>query len=232
MLQHLVALQDLDTARDRLMHRLDHLEEMVVATAAREQLMAWEQTAVSYRQRHGELQASIAETEEESARIDAQRARLDGQLRQAIAVREAEALQHEIAELIRRRSELDDIGLAALEELAEVESEMSDHAGTEESLRRALEESDQGLELAQSDLRAEVERLDSEREALRSGIEASWLQNYDRLRSQLGVVVVRLEGAECVGCPFQLSPGELQAVRDAPADSPVDCPQCGRLIVK
>ncbi len=232
MLQLLVSLQDLDTARDRLVHRLEHLEEMAAATAAREQLMAWEQTAAAYRQRHGELQASIAEAEEESARIDAQRERLDNQLRQAIAVREAEALQHEIAELVRRRSELDDTALAALEEIAEVETEMSVHAGTEESLRRALEEADQGLESAQRDLRAEVERVDSEREMLRSSIDVGWLQRYERLRSQLGVVVVRLEGADCVGCPFQLSPGELQAVKDAPGDSPVDCPQCGRLIVK
>lgn len=232
MLDQMLELQDLDTARDRLTHRLEHLEEMAAATAAREHLLAWEQTAADYRGRYDQLQVAIAESEEESARIDTQRGRLETQLRQVIAVREAEALQHEIAELTKRRSELDDLGLGALEEQAEVEIKMSEHAGDEESLRRAVDEADQGLAAAQGDLRAEVDRVDAEREALRASIDPGWLQRYDRLRSQLGVVVVRLTDGDCVGCPFQLSPGELQEVKDAPSDAPVDCPQCGRLIIK
>lgn len=232
MLEQLLELQDLDTARDRLAHRLEHLEEMVAARAARDQLLAWEQTAADHRDRYDQLQRTIVESEEESARIDTQRERLEMQLRQAIAVREAEALQHEIAELTKRRSELDDLGLEALEEQSEVEVKMSEHAGAEESLRRGVDEADQGLAAAQSDLGTEVDRVDAEREQLRASIDPAWLQRYDRLRSQLGVVVVRLTDGDCVGCPFQLSPGELQEVKDAPGDAPVDCPQCGRLIIK
>jgi len=232
MMQPLLELQDLDTARDRLLHRLGHLEELAVAAGAREQLIDWERVARSLADRLAQLHSTIVEVEQESAEIDTALERLTGQLRQVIAVREAEALQHEIAELGQRRSALDDDGLAALEEQAELEAQMSQHATAEVSLRQALEEADHALAIAQSDLESELARVDAQRLQVRGGVESGWLDRYERLRAQLGVVVVRLEGAECVGCPFQLSPGELQVVRDAPGDAPIDCPQCGRLIVK
>jgi predicted nucleic acid-binding Zn-ribbon protein len=58
------------------------------------------------------------------------------------------------------------------------------------------------------------------------------LQRYDRLRIQLGTAVAQLVGSDCVGCPSNLSPGEVEVIKAAPADEPVDCPQCGRLVVR
>jgi uncharacterized protein len=58
------------------------------------------------------------------------------------------------------------------------------------------------------------------------------LARYDRLRGQLGVAVARLVGHRCDGCHLDLSPGEVDIVKDAPADELAECPQCNRLLVR
>ena len=231
MTDDLLALQDLDTQRDQLRHRLEHLAELEAVKAAHGAMVEWERTRNRLVARLAELDAAIRGHESESADIDVTRARLEAQLRTVIAVREAEALQHEIAALVERRAGLDDAELQALEEQSTIDDELT-RLGTEEAdLRQAVQLADQRLVEARGDLDGELTALDGRCEALRDGIDARWLGRYDRLRDQLGIAVVRLVGNECVGCPFTLTAGEVDIVRSSPTDEPADCPQCGRLIV-
>lgn len=231
MTDELLALQDLDTQRDQLRHRLAHLAELDAATAAHSAMVDWQRTQARLGSRLAELDAVIRRCESESAEIDATRTRLEAQMRTVIAVREAEALQHEIAALAERRAALDDTELEALEEQSSIDDEMTRLGVEEPGLRQALELADQRLGEARGDLEGELVALDGRCAGLRAGIEAPWLARYDRLRDQLGIAVVRLVGNDCVGCPFTLTAGEVDIIRMSPAGEPADCPQCGRLVV-
>jgi uncharacterized protein len=228
----LVELQAADTATDQLNHRSSTLPELGVARQARADLLAWERRSEELRGRLDVLTTEIETAEHDSEDIDRHRARLEAQLRTVIAPREAEALQHEIATLEQRRSEIDDRELAALEEQAAVDDELVALAANESSLRDQVELADAGLAVAQADIAAELAALDQRRAQLRSELDPGLLSRYDRLRRQLGVAVARLVGPRCEGCHLDMSPAELDAVKRVPADELAECPQCNRMLAR
>jgi uncharacterized protein len=228
----LVELQAADTAADQLNHRSANLPELAVARQARADLLAWERRCSELRERLDVLTTDIEAAEHDSEDIDRHRTRLEAQLRTVIAPREAEALQHEIATLERRRSEIDDRELAALEEQSEIDDALVDLASRESSLREQVDVADAGLAVAQADIAAELAALDQRRAQLRGDLDTGVLSRYDRLRSQLGVAVARLVGHRCEGCHLDMSPAELDAVKRVPAGELAECPQCNRMLVR
>lgn len=227
----LLELQDVDTAADQLAHRRAHLVELAAAQRARDEIVEWETTRVRLRARLDELSGDIESAESAAADIDRQRERLENQLRTVIAPREAEALQHEIAVLAQRRDELDDRELAALEEQSNVDDALVAHVARESELRSQLAAAAAALDAAQADLDHEQAELDERRRPLRDQLDEATLARYDRLRSQLGVAVARLNGRRCEGCHLDLSPAEVDDIKAATATLPT-CPQCGRLLVR
>jgi uncharacterized protein len=228
----LVELQAADTAADQLNHRSANLPELAAARQARADLLAWERRCSELRERLDVLTTDIEVAEHDSEDIDRHRTRLEAQLRTVIAPREAEALQHEIATLERRRSEIDDRELAALEEQSEIDDALVDLASSESSLREQVDAADTGLAAAQADIAAELAALDQRRAQLRGDLDTGVLSRYDRLRSQLGVAVARLVGHRCEGCHLDMSPAELDAVKRVPAGELAECPQCNRMLVR
>lgn len=230
----LLDLQAADTLADQLRHRLGHLPEQQAADAAASELGAWEQEVARRQTRIAELAAEIEADEDRAKEIDVQRERLSKQLKSVIAVREAEALQHELANLAEQRSALDDAELEALEQQAQLDDELKELAGREAPLRAACAEADAALAAARAEVDAELERLATGRDQLRAAVDAAMLARYDSLRPQLGgVAAAALAGGRCEGCHLDLSAGELDVVRAdaAKAGGVTDCPNCGRLLV-
>jgi predicted nucleic acid-binding Zn-ribbon protein len=232
LIDQLLALQEADTAADQLRHRLTHLPELEAARHAHREMVAWEAERTRLRNRLDELTEVIETSEAQSADIDRHRARLDAQLKTVIAPREAEALQHEIAVLEERRSELDDGELAALEEQASVDDTLVAHVARDSSLRAAVEQSDAALAAVQGDIERELSELDATRERVRAELDDATRARYDRLRKHLGVAVARLVGHRCDGCHMDLSPVEVDLVKATPEGEPAACPQCDRLLVR
>lgn len=231
MTEALVDLQAVDTDRDRLRHRLDSLPEIAAVDRAEADHHEWQLDDAAGRARRIELEETVATVEAENHEIDDHRTRLEAQMKTIIAPREAEALQREIATLMQRRSELDDVELAALEELASVEDRLADLADREAPIIAALDEARTRLAAARAELLAELAVLDERADGLRAMIEPTWLTRYDHLRAQLGTAVATLVGNDCVGCPSTLSPGEVDIIKRSPPGVPADCPQCGRLVI-
>lgn len=232
LIDRLLEHQQIDTASDQLRHRLANLPELEAARHSHRAMVEWEKRRSELRSRVDELAGIIEEAENESAEIDRHRTRLEAQMKTVIAVREAEALQHEISTLEERRRGLDDRELAALEEQAEVDDALVAHVADDSSLRQAVAHSDTALAAAQGDIERELAELDARRPSIRADIDGATLERYDRLRSQHGVAVARLVGHRCDGCHMDLSPVEVDLVKDAPAGEPAACPQCDRILIR
>jgi predicted nucleic acid-binding Zn-ribbon protein len=224
-------LQAADTMGDQLRHRRAQLTEREQLQAARNALVRWDQARTVLRKRLDELEQTIESEEAESKEIDAQRADLQAKLKTVIAPREAEALQNQIATLERRRSELDDAELEALEEQSRLDDELARLLQQEESLRAALIAADEALGLAEADIDGELAHIAARLEGLRAEVDTKILKRYDRLREQNGVAAATLSGSRCEGCHLDLSAAEVDDVKEAAADGGLaDCPQCGRLL--
>lgn len=228
----LLDLQAADTLADQLRRRRENLPEQEELDAARAELARFRQRRDALRRRLEELDAEIGRAEAESHEIDVQRERLEKQLKTIIAPREAEALMHEIAVLNERRNALDDGELAALEEQAAIDDDLTALAGNDETLSSAISVAEERLAAAQAEVDAELASIAARHDELRAAVDAELLRRYDALRQQHTVAAAALVGQRCDGCHLDLSAAEVDEVRAAAgADGVAECPQCGRMLV-
>lgn len=229
----ILELQAAETMADQLKHRREKMAERDQVRAARNALIRWDQSRTLMHQRLDELGTQIEQSEVDSHEIDEHRTRLEAQLRTVIAPREAEALQSEIAGLVARRSELDDVELTAMEEQTRIEDDLTALLGHEEALRSVLMTADATLAAAEGDIDGELTRIADRLDSLRSNVEPGLLKRYDRLRAHFVVAASTLAGSRCEGCHLDLSAHEVDDVKDEIAATTVaDCPQCGRMLVR
>ncbi len=229
----LLELQAADTMADQLRHRREHLAERDAVQAAKNELLRWNESRITVRQRVEELTAEIDDTEQASAKLDRQREKLQAQLKTVIAPREAEALQREIATLNAERSALDDAELTAMEELTRQEAELNALLAREEPLTAEYLAAEAALANAESDIDGELERIADRLDGLRSAVPKPVLKQYDRLRKNFLIAAATMSGSRCDGCHLDLSAAEVDTIRETAAkkDGIADCPQCGRLLV-
>jgi len=232
MIDDLLALQRLDTEIDQLRVRLDRLPERATAADLTRQLGELEARRTALHASSDELDGRIEQEERESAALLDERRRLEAQLRTVIAPREAEALSNEIEGIQGRRDALDDAELEALELQGRIEEELAELDEREPSLRQSAERAEAALAAAVADGDAQASRLAADRDRHREALPTALLADYDRIRSQLGVAVARLEGRKCGGCHLDLSAAEVDDAKDEASRSGLaSCPQCGRLLV-
>jgi hypothetical protein len=228
----ILELQAADTRADQLRHRRANLPEQQAVDAAAAALAEWQRANDAMRSTLAELDAVIAASERDSHAIDVQRERLERQLKTIIAPREAEALQHEIATLQQRRSDLDDGELEALEQQSTIDDELTMLGGQEPALRQALASAQAAAAEATSAIDAELATITADHEQLRAAVDSALLARYDRLRGHQMVAAAALNGRRCEGCHLDLSATEIDDVRDAAAGTGLaECPHCGRLLV-
>ncbi|WP_104178845.1 zinc ribbon domain-containing protein [Arthrobacter sp. B0490] len=142
------------------------------------------------------------------------------------------ALQHEVASLTKRRSDLEDVELDVMERVEAARTARDEVQvrtnGVREELR-ALEEA-RDLELADID----VQRVDvqARRNELASTFETALLAVYERILVKRGVGAARLFHGKSEGSGMQLSPGDLADIAGAAPDDVVLCPDSGCILVR
>jgi predicted nucleic acid-binding Zn-ribbon protein len=79
----------------------------------------------------------------------------------------------------------------------------------------------------------EESELTATYEAARAALTREEVALYDGQRARHGGIgVARLVGVKCDGCHLDLSRAEVDGFKALPADELVDCPQCGRVLVR
>lgn len=231
----LLQVQDLDTAIDQHVHRLDHLPEaQIVAeldasiaaiTARRRELVAV-RDEIAGRQKL--LEDELAATEGRNKMVSA---RLYGG--EVSASRDLQAMAADIESLKARASSLEDQVLEVLDEREPLDASI---AAADEELD-ALAGRRAAAEIARAQaavaVQAELDDLRAQRAASGGAVPADLLADYDRLRVRGGGIgAARLVGAQCGGCHLTLPSMELDRVRHAPPDAVMHCEECGRILVR
>lgn len=231
-LEHLLELQALDLAIDQGRRRLEHLPEHQASAAAAESVLAGQAEVRRLEQELFASETAMEAVETASTDIDRKVDRLQGQLRTVFAVREAEALQHQIATLHEDRSQLDDQGLAELERGEQLANDLDAARRQLPELEAAAAQAAVVASEAAAVVTAELDDLRARRGEQAAMLPASLLDRYEAMRrTHGGVAVARLSGSRCEGCHLDLSRTEVEALRHVPAGEPGECPSCGRLVV-
>lgn len=228
----LLELQRIDTAVDQIMHKRARLPEGEAAAEARAAASRNRQTIAGIVARQRELTDAIEASELQGGELTRKGERLQGQMKTVIALREAEALQHEIAAIASERDALDDVELGALEEQSTLLDELTAAHRAEPDLDASSQTAAADLAAAEAVLDAEVGALTTARSDVVGRLEPGALGDYERRRAHHGgIAVAHLEGRMCSGCRLDLSTSELEQVRATPPGEIADCPQCGRMLL-
>jgi hypothetical protein len=211
----LLELADFDAELSRLDHRRRTLPEIEEAERIEgrdrelhDQIVALEAEEKDLGREQGKAEADV---EQVRARVDRDRKRLDGG--QVSSARELENLQSEIASLMRRQSDLEEIVLDVMER------------------REGAQSSRDALAAERSALSGQLEDV-GERAEVAAGEPADLMALYEKLREQHGVGAAALRGGRCQGCHLSLNTVDLNRIRAAAPDEVLRCEECRRILVR
>ena len=228
----LLELQHLDTAIDRADARRAALESGAAIATARAEADAAERAFGELRLRIDEMARDQATFEHEidslSLKEAAEQKRMyDGSI---VNTKELEALQHELDNLKKRRSDREDELLALMEQREVLEASASEAETAAAALRSSLETTSDDADAELVEVIAELDRSSARRAELAAALDPELLELYDDLRRQKkGVGAAALVDGVCQGCHEQLSSMELDKLKRTEAIP--RCEYCRRILV-
>lgn len=229
----LLAIQDLDTAIDQLKHKratLPAREQMSTAVAKLAQLA---KEAAGVQAQRDELTRRQSLLEDEVTIVEN---KINGETEKLYSgsvtgPKELTALQDEIASLKRRQSSLEDDIIVVMEESEPVDAELESLAARQGSTEDTRATAEAEIAKMEAEIDAEVAADESARTEAASGIDATLLGTYDRIRATTGGIgIARFVGGRCEGCHLSLPAMEIDRIKKAAPGEVVTCSSCERIL--
>lgn len=224
----LYALQELDlaleTARAALADVHSRLEESEELATARETEKERREAA---RAAEHQFKEREYEADELRRKIEPIEQRLyQGGVRNP---KELEDLQLDLDSLKRRRSDLEDRALEAMDAVEQAQQALSDAQRELQQLTEAREAEVIELRDKQASLEHEIATGGEDRSRQAARIDEKLLGLYDRLSTnRQGSAVAKVEGGACQGCRISLPISLIQRARGG--GEPVQCSNCERIL--
>lgn len=230
----LLDLQGIDTALAQLAHRRATLPELAEVERLTRQVSELEDERVRAQVDVDDLDRNIARLERDVEQVRARKERDAARLASGRGpARELEALQHEIASLNRRQSDLEDAELELMERREQAQATLEE---VESRLRSAREEkaaAEARRDEALAAISAEEAARAEARQPLVAQLPGDLVALYDRIRADTGGVgAAELRAGRCGGCRLELAGSERARVKAAPPDEVVRCEECRRIMVR
>lgn len=224
----LYRLQQVDIQVDRAHARLQAIQKMLDDVAelrlAKERV---ESTSALCQSADRELKQAEADAQNQRIKIEQTEASLYGG--KGHSPKELLDLQNDVAALKRHLITLEDIQLEAM---VNVEKSISANQTALDELEAAQNrsaEQNRGLQIEQTALQRELDKLFSERAATAGPIPPDALSKYDQLRQQRrGLAVAVINDNSCSACGSRLTAAQMQSSRAS--SQMAFCPSCGRIL--
>jgi predicted nucleic acid-binding Zn-ribbon protein len=224
----LYRLQQVDSQIDQIQARMkaiqQTLENDVVLRAAKEGLAAAES-----KNKDSERTLTLSEIEVEKQRIKLQQTDASLYGGKVQNPKELQDLQKDVVSLKRHLETLEERQLEAMLALEETEKDLQIAKTDLERVLSNLKEQNRDLTTENDALRKDLERLNSERQAVVTDIAGQALAVYDQLRRQKrGLAITTIEDNSCEACGTTLTQSQQQNARST--TQLFHCPTCGRIL--
>ncbi len=177
-----------------------------------------------------ELSKAEGDVDQVRARATRDQGRLDAG--QVSSPKELEGLQHEIATLAHRQSDLEDIVLEVMERLESAQTRHSELTKAREETQARATEVGAARDAATAEIDAEAAGLKAQRDTQAGHIDAELVALYEKVRARQGTGAAELRQRRCSGCHLELNTVEIGRLRDAPDDEVLRCEECRRILVR
>jgi uncharacterized protein len=234
-LTQLLTLQALDTTLTQLHHRRSHLPEHVARTEADAAIAKLMADSAADRQAASGLQERMTALEHHVHEYDHRIEQLTAQMYSdaARSPRDLQAIEHDLASIRTKRSELEDVELALIDELEPFETRLSQVDAQISEQRIRIEELDTAIVAAQRAIDDQAAAAVVQRQEVVAQMDASLLATYEQVRSaNRGIGAARLEHGTCGSCKLKIAAVELDRIRHLADDVLVRCDECGAILVR
>lgn len=223
----LYRLQQVDSQMDAIRARLKAIRETLEndqeLRAATEALSAAE---TLYKQASLDLKQREAEFEKQSIKIEQTESSLYGG--NVKSPKELQDLQTEAASLKKHLGTLEERELESMLRAEEAEKSLALAKARLADVQSNLREQNRDLANESDALNRDLERLESERQAVTSTLDVQALKTYEGLRQhKRGVAVAVISEDACSACGTTLTASQQQGARSAQL---YYCPTCGRVL--
>ena len=230
--RRLLDLAAIDTALAQLAHRRKSLPEFAEIDAVARELSALEDERVRAQVAVDDLDRDISRFEKDIEQVRQRKERDQKRLDSGGALREIEGLQHELATLNRRQSELEDSELELMEQREAAESTLNEVRGRLAAAQERRTDAERRRDEAMLDIAKEEEFKISSRGPLAADLPPDLVALYDKIRLESGLGAALFRSGRCGGCRIELYGADLARVKAAAADDVVRCEECRRIMVR
>ena len=230
--RRLLDVQAIDTALAQLAHRRRSLPELAQIEAVAREISALEDERVRAQVAVDDLDRDIARFEKDIDQVRTRKDRDQKRLDAGGALREIEGLQHELATLNRRQSELEDAELELMEQRETAEQALNDVTGRLAAAGERRAAAEARRDEVYAEIAKEEEFKSSSRGPLVADLPADLITLYDKIRADTGLGAALVRSGRCGGCRIELYGADLARVKSAPADEVVRCEECRRIMVR
>jgi|DEB0MinimDraft_10_1074344.scaffolds.fasta_scaffold00077_2 predicted nucleic acid-binding Zn-ribbon protein len=233
-LHELLEIQRLDLEVRQLRHRRANLPQRSSSETVANEMTArqakLDELTFERDDRLGDQQRLEAEVQVVRMRAEGDEARLYGG--EVNGIKELEALQHEIAGLRERQSELENRVLTLMEQVEELNGPIEGLAEDQMASEALLERFAAEIATAEADIDRELATVLEQRKVQAELVDPALLSEYQRLEPSFGsATIVQFDGTGCVGCPSQMPAVEVDRIRRRAGDDPTNCQECGRIVL-
>lgn len=224
----LYRLQQVDSQIDQIQARLktiqQTLENDAALRSAHEHFAAAE---AQHKDAERAIKLSESEVEKQRVKIEQTEASLYGGKVQN--PKELQDLQKDVASLKRHLETLEERELEAMIAAEDTEKVLQTAKAHLERVQANLKEQNRDLTQESETLRKDLERLNSERQAVVTDIASQALGAYEQLRKQKrGLAITTIADNSCEACGTTLTPSQQQSARSS--IQLFHCPTCGRIL--
>ena len=224
----LYRLQQVDSQIDQIQARLRTIQQILENDATLR--LANEHYALAEgRSKDAERALKQSEAEVEKQRIKVEQTETSLYGGKVHNPKELQDLQKDVASLKRHLETLEERQLEAMIVAETTESELQAAKKDLERVQSLLKDQNKDLSLESENLYRNLERLNSERQAVVTDMATQSLNIYDQLRRQKrGLAIATIADNSCAACGTTLTPSQQQNARST--SQLFHCPTCGRIL--
>jgi predicted nucleic acid-binding Zn-ribbon protein len=231
----LLDVQALDARIDQLAHRRATLPEHAALQELEKALSELADNLVAAETEESDISRELRKAEGDVDQVRARAVRDQQRLDagQVGSPKELEGLQHEIATLARRQSDLEDVVLEIMERLESVQGRHSELSAQRAESEAKVAELTASRDTTTTEIDTEVGGLQAQRDTQAGQLDTELVALYEKIRGQqAGIGAAELKQRRCTGCRLELNNVEISRLRSAEEDEVLRCEECRRILVR
>ncbi len=232
--ERVITLQTLDTSLTQLAHKektlsvIQALEILTIShNSTRDLIIAAETEKADIKH---ELSKSEIDVEQVVTRIEKDEKRMASG---TASPKELEQMQHELASLNKRRSELEEIELEVMVRVDGIDDRIKSLSAERDQFKLKMAELDAQKTKELTDIAEAVSSANSQRADISVKISTEVVELYEKIKKTGdGIGAARLIEGKCDGCHLSINAVELSKIKETAADEIVRCEECRRILVR